>query len=1021
MIKGKLAENFLLPLIISATVFLFIRPFNLYLFGQDAIPFFGQYSYYQNPMYSFNNGIEMIFFTAITESFDMAIRDVLVAQRLLIFIAAYIASIGFFDLIDVLFFFSNNVHRRVSKIVGLCFFLYNPFTLSVTWWHFAAWSLLLLLSPFLISFLVDTTYNRGSIRRFSITSVLTIIFCGGIMGGFFPFFALTVGLFLLILILRMITNWHNSDIFNGSLRALSYIVCFVGVTTLWALIPLYYSTFVLTSPNYSYGYLTAFMNSESVYTTLPKVLMLTGFGWLYLVPDAYPWIGSLQTIQTASLFIVMLVPFSLAMLRKYPKLAPLSLIALLAVVFSTGSNFPFDFLNKSLLMFGGPFLFLVNPYYFTLQFYVLFLSVLLSLIISISLSKISIQKNQDAKIINVTKIIRKNYTQIAVLVVIFLMVGTFAYPFISDQVYQNNGQNIDAINLNNGICELSGYLHKNYSSPDYLTLMIPFSTITATYLTYNNNSTFADSRGLISTMDPFPLIWQNNSYLAQTIENIFSSNNLSNLGVVMTFLHVRYIIYTSHFDQSTPFMTRSPNGNAYNFSKIITSLKASFGEPFHAGIYDVFFNRNAEPVVGLVNDPVYVNASLPSYLYFLSSVNQSLASLAQTNLLESAFVSRPNLNFSNISIFPYKQPETLRLPFNTTHLLMNNGSIVSPGEIGINSIDGNASFNLLPSVNLTNTSTFSTTMHKKQNTFYSNFTANITSIADICSPSIIYFDFKISEVPYNGRSYVDLLFGNLTVSIQFLNLSQGNGMDTLSICAFYPNKTLYAWENTLIPSSIFFNNTTNLKVETSENNSLAVSLSSGSYTTLNPIYFYFGTKNYKLNPGYNSTGLGSYASVPDEYKFTYLTGGSFPTTVSKLAITHLLPIHYIIEEDFRIPPSFINVAPKVTVFGNYELQTNNVMPNVYVYFFGYPSGDWTAHSAHLGKDLPLVSSNNFTLIFSDSNSSLNGTIVLQYRSIQPISIILSIGTVIVLLSFIVVGPTMYQRMRKMRNGRAKGP
>lgn len=653
MKMSRILEKFLLPLIIASTIFLFLPYHNYYFFGQDSLPFFGQFTFYQNPLYVFNNGIDMAYFSILSEFIIHILSNVILSQHILILIATYLSTIGFFDLIDVIAQLPNKVNRIISKSLGAMLFLYNPFTLSVTWWHFEAWSLLILLSPFIISFLTDAIYNGGNLKRFSLTALLTMVFVGGIMGGIYPIFLLIVGVFLIFPIYYIITNFHNRPLFLSMVRRIFYIVAFVVVATLWAFVPLYLATFTSIETPLKGSYLLNFFFSESVTTSLPHVLSMTGFSWIYDVSNAYPWIGIFPTIQSTAFLLLLFLPVTPLILKKYNKLTPLLLVSLLAIIFSTGSNFPFGIINKNLLLLKGPFLFLINPYYWVLQFYVLFLSILLSLVLyrSTSLAKNPCNSaiKQKHKVRYLVRGLKVNYLKVFTVILILFVLATFFYPFATDQVYQKSGTNIDAIDINNGILQLKSYLQQNYTTPDYYSLLIPTSSGIVSF-TYNNNSSFVDSRGLLATADPYPLIWLDDSYLAKSVENYLSSGNLENLGGAMTYLHIRYIIFAKNYNSADAYMQESPNGNHYNFKAIYKALNSSFGAPVKFGNYSVFFNRNAKPIIELIDNPIFVNSSLTNYLDFLGSINPLTLSDQQKHILYNAVLSNTSLNTNNFTI-----------------------------------------------------------------------------------------------------------------------------------------------------------------------------------------------------------------------------------------------------------------------------------------------------------------------------------------------------------------------------------
>jgi len=130
---NKILYKCIVPVLIATTVFLFTNPFKFYIFGQDSIPFIGLFTFYQNPLFTFNDGIETVYFSFLVSFLNNVFYNPIITEDVLIFLGALIATIGIFDLIDVLDFKFGRNTSIFGKIVASLFYLYNPFTLSVTW------------------------------------------------------------------------------------------------------------------------------------------------------------------------------------------------------------------------------------------------------------------------------------------------------------------------------------------------------------------------------------------------------------------------------------------------------------------------------------------------------------------------------------------------------------------------------------------------------------------------------------------------------------------------------------------------------------------------------------------------------------------------------------------------------------------------------------------------------------------------------------------------------------------------
>lgn len=430
-------DRLVIPVIIASTVLLFLNPFKFYIFGQDSITFIGLFSFNQNPLFTFNDGIEMTYFSIVVRFFTDVFRSTIIAEDVIIFLGAVLAIIGIFDLIDVLNFkFSRKVSLS-GKILASSFFLYNPFTLSVTWAHISEWSFLMVLVPFVISFLTDTLYNGGNLKRFLVTTLLLFILAPGAAGPLLPFVLIVICVFLVFWFYSFIRTWCSHESRGAYLKKLGYFILFPLVAFVWDFVPMFEMGASFAIPPAGAMSLFPLFYSESKTTSLFHVLSLFGYSWIYVVQNAYPWIGLLQVIELAGYSLLFLIPFAVKMVEKSEKVRPLAVIAILAVTFSVGSNPPFGIINYQLLRIRGPFMILVNAYYFVGQFYVLFLSVLIYFVLSLSLSslpRINFRKDSKSRLSRYEHYMISNYKALITIAVIIAILGVSTYPFFSEQV-----------------------------------------------------------------------------------------------------------------------------------------------------------------------------------------------------------------------------------------------------------------------------------------------------------------------------------------------------------------------------------------------------------------------------------------------------------------------------------------------------------------------------------------------------------------------------------------------------------
>ena len=666
-----------LALAVSLSTIWFMRPFTFYIFGQDSYSFIHPLYYSVNPFYSYNGSIEYIFFFSLVSVLSQIIKSPQILERLLAVSGVFISLLGLIDLI--------NLFRRIGgtknvspllMVIPMVFYVYNPYTLTVTWPHFLTWSMSLIAAPFIISFYTYIIFYGFNLRRFAITSLLLLFLAGTISGSMLPFFLIiSLVAFLITGILIIVRNIGIKELLKREFSIIALLI----LSTIYTFIPLYFSQVYSTPAGYTPNYIFQYFLSESSTTTLLKVLTLLGYNQVGPGSLSYPWISLLSQIYLFSLILIIIVFVRIVVRGIEKPLILLALVAFISVFFSVGSNAPFGYINEKLLLLGGPFLFLVNPYYFTMQYYVLFLSAMLFYLMKDLIQLITEHKKLFKGQRKLAHLIRNESVKASLLVlgVIILIFIIILTPFARSEVYQTHGDYIDEVNISNGVMALDHFLASGYKSPDYLSILLPLSSFSGrTNLEYNN-ATFADSTGLIRSIDPYPLIWNDNSYLASSIENYFSSGSFNNLVSVMAYLHIKYIIFTYSYAH-LQYMEQSPDGNYYNMTEIYSELSQNFGNPLIFGAFDLFIDNNVTPIAGIVNDPYIVNTTLSDYLSFIGNLNSTTISNSLLSNLQSAILSNSPALKPNAELYKYNiGNETI--PYNSSGVIFfsKNGSEVS--------------------------------------------------------------------------------------------------------------------------------------------------------------------------------------------------------------------------------------------------------------------------------------------------------------------------------------------------------
>jgi hypothetical protein len=985
---------------------LFTRPYTWYLFGQDSIPLINPFLYSQNPLYTFNNSPYFGFYFVL-HLFSLAIPNPELLERVIVIIGTSIASYGILDLFSVIFKSSGKeIHYPLIMIPAVIFYQFNLFTLSVTWPSFQPWSLLMISAPYIISLFTSLVFISFNWKRFFLTFLVVMLLLPSISFDYLPFFLIVAAIYFIFGILRIILGKEKN---YRQLLSLAAIPIFVFIVAFG-----YNFSLLHSAPYYSINqtsvssYISSW-KSESETTTILRLLTLRGYNRIAAGSPWYPWINSLPYLTLFSYITIVILLFSYKV-KKYIALLPLSFVALLSVVFSNGSNAPFGWLNFELLQLKGPFLFLVNPYYFTMQFYVLFLAVLIYIILEDFIPSIytlmrrtGIKQSVGAARIWKFGAKRQLPLKVIVILLLFLLVGASFFPFATDQVYEKEGIFINEINMNNGLPEMEAYLLATYKKPDYISLLVPISSFSGrTELLYNNNSTFIDSRGLVASIDPYPLIFSNDSFLATTVANYLAGGNLTGLSYVLQYLHIKYVIYTTKFAKVN-YMMDAPDGLPYNMTYIYDSLLKEVGQPIKFGIFDLFVVPDVTPIAGVMMNPVFSNSTLPEFIDFLGSLHD--VTPQELNTLMSVIIS-PNLKTkgNEFSMYSYDPNIANYRIFNSTSVyLVNNEGNLSSNYSNRYKI-GNHLLNIEPErINGFPDGNYSTNMKLVNGSLYgtsSTFYLN----GNISTGELVNATMFTGFNQTNQFVRMTLSFGNMSIEILLINQSSNYVLENLAVSPKGP----YGGINIEVPA-VNDKILVQAKLDVNDEVGITFSIPSTNFTISRTLYY--GPNNYALNP-YTSPGdFMPGISIRNNATLSISTGdfglsNSFPLILYNVGQYVLPSIKYIISQNITEEPQVLNSNLSVSIFGAYTIKLKEVESGLFIYSF-YPIINFDATN---NERVINILANNFTYLYY-VNLDHSGTLVftLVYDTLYIISDILYLTETLILGILVLVSTVLIKR------------
>lgn len=652
------AMHKLLPLMIGLTPLFWLFPFkdmisiysgiltpNPFSFNSSPlIPYHYTYSY----VFPINDNVSGTFFSLILYALHWLSSSWVLTEYSTIILLATLQAYGIFYLLGVI----NEIQGKnvfdnvVSKVLISVLFLYNPFTLSVTWWSIEGWTVFYTLMPFFVGLFLEILFlMRIRTKRYLWALVLMTIFSFALNGPLAVPFLYTILMFVLYAFFTKILSLRIERPTKTTIKQITFLMIPGLAITIplllpYVLLPLHgqYAPGYVTTSNY----LNIFF-SQSETTQLQKVITLFAFNWIYHAPSTYPWIRYSDTIKYCSYGLIVLLLVGIYRIRASRILRFFYIFMIAPIVFSVGHNFPFGSLNLALLKLGGPFLIVVNAYYIIGELYVISLLIITYITISSNSSDIRLAFSNTLSRIHNFRLYRsplfvkvkvKNdshnrmFKVIAVSIVLVL-IGVYTYPFINDNVYTSSSYNgplatevYMPTTLSDSLSALHSYLTANYQGPYYNVLILPLSSNGIDYIRVGNTS-WQDSSEFYSTYIPYPLIQGNNSPLAFTLDSYLATCNYTNLSLLMQYLHVKYIIYNHLLDMNQVPMDVNSEGYPMNYTYIQNVLNRSFGQPLDLGYFLVYDVKSVAPVIEVVQSPIFLSSTSLNDIYeLLGSVSK---------------------------------------------------------------------------------------------------------------------------------------------------------------------------------------------------------------------------------------------------------------------------------------------------------------------------------------------------------------------------------------------------------------
>ena len=579
------------------------RPYGDLLFGQDSTRLFQPFSFNDSPFipysYLYSSSFPVPDFTPYFY-IDGTLRLVddigsppWFSQRLVLGLFAGLAAGGVVLLIRAIDSARQPPARSSGLAAGLValVYVYNPFTLSVSFWHVEGWTLFLAFLPWVVTLAVRTSMGPRPPWRFAAVVTLVGIY---LAPGAISSFAVPVAL---VVVWGVLAAWLAVPVSSAGWRrpvVRTALLLAVGLgVELWSFVPfLLIPNIAYTSNNYvtPANLLATYRGASATWGPYP-VLTLTAFSWLVQTPSAYPWIGLFPSIAGAAIVFPLAAVLGARGLRRSPGALLVYAVALSALPFMVGHIAPVTDLNERLLRVGGPFLVLVGGYYFLGPVYVLLVVVAL---------RETLRRGSPAPPEGPTRgrfpSVRRRWRRFvdsasrpsgAVTIGLAVLLVVCAAPFALVDVYQTKGPNADAVAVPPGFETLGDYLGSASQGPEFYTLILPMSAQNGVYVDIGGRQ-FLDTSNLLASYIPTPILETNNGPQAAAIEDWLAAGPPANIGAVLANLHVRWVVMNPFANSSAPNMNRAAGGGAIDYLAWEDALFRNLGSPTAVGPFSVF-------------------------------------------------------------------------------------------------------------------------------------------------------------------------------------------------------------------------------------------------------------------------------------------------------------------------------------------------------------------------------------------------------------------------------------------------
>lgn len=702
--SNETRKRAIISIVVGLLFISLLVPLKNLLYTEDAINlYFFPFSYGNNPFAAFgpHDGVltniyqsysfYLDSFFYVLESTGLAIN---IVDRVWIISSIILSNYGILTLLDTVKPSRSQTHALLG-VISLFIYWMNPFTLSVTLWHYLAWFVFQAAVPFVFLVLVLIVKNDWHRPLFyNSLLLLTTFFAPALYSSYSMVLIL---MFAITLIFTIFEREFRLPFRKTGKRVLVIVFALMVIIYFSLLYYLIIYILHLSLNSYIYGALPngstllALFRYESIGSQWYNVLNLTGFLWLHNGSGSYsyPWFNSAYVLKLTGYALPIIFVSGLSLIRRNKIIGLFYALSLVAIIMSVGSNFPFGMLNYYFLRLGGPFNIFLVPYEFMMPIYIITISVVTYLVSAEYLDRyqnnvkgaMGNKKDHFGTWSNIPSNKKYELKKVFFVVVIFAALisisGSSSVASIYGE-YNTNTIESDSIHIPNDFFALHNFFQGQSFPHDYYVLVLPLSTFGAYQIQINNGS-FPDSSNIFQSLITYPVIDYVFSNQTEMLDNMLVHPKSLSIIPLMESLHIKYIIVNPYVNISYwqfSYMRYSPDGQLINMTLIKSALMASSMARSNVGKFTIFTVPNTRPIADIYTGPDFFKTSnLTNFYYVVSSLNYSNSKLY--NLLVNS-IPTANSPVTGISLTRHSPSNTYSISYsskNSYYALSNIGSL----------------------------------------------------------------------------------------------------------------------------------------------------------------------------------------------------------------------------------------------------------------------------------------------------------------------------------------------------------